>query len=163
MYGLVPHELSRLGERAGSPRKKRPRMRGVGLVIVAMGASLMAWAFAAHYKGAPQGWAVQFRPASDVLQENQTRTEHLLQAGPYRLTRNPMYAGEAIVWLGWAVFYNRPPVWVGLAILCVALPTVVRWEERRLLERFGDAYRAYTASVPRWVGRTDPTRFRRWA
>jgi protein-S-isoprenylcysteine O-methyltransferase Ste14 len=156
MYGLVPHELSRLGERVGPPRKKPLGMRSAGLVIVAIGASLMAWAFAAHYKGAPRGWAVHLRPASDSPRENQVRTEHLLQTGPYRLTRNPMYAGEAIVWLGWALFYNRPPVWVGLAILCAAFPKIVRWEEQRLLERFGDAYRAYTASVPRWVGRTDP-------
>jgi protein-S-isoprenylcysteine O-methyltransferase Ste14 len=28
----------------------------------------------------------------------------------------------------------------------------VRWEERRLLEPFGDDYKAYLASVPRWAG-----------
>jgi hypothetical protein len=27
-----------------------------------------------------------------------------------------MYAGEAVVWLGWALFYRRPAVWTGLAI-----------------------------------------------
>jgi protein-S-isoprenylcysteine O-methyltransferase Ste14 len=43
----------------------------------------------------------------------------------------------------------------GAAILCAAWPKIVRWEERRLLERFGDDYRAYVASVPRWVGRAE--------
>jgi protein-S-isoprenylcysteine O-methyltransferase Ste14 len=66
-----------------------------------------------------------------------------------------MYVGETIVWLGWALFYNSLAVWAGLAILCAAWPKIVRWEERRLLERFGDDYRAYVASVPRWVGRAE--------
>jgi protein-S-isoprenylcysteine O-methyltransferase Ste14 len=43
-------------------------------------------------------------------------------------------------------------VWAGLAILCAAWPKIVGWEERRLLEVFGDDYRAYAASVPRWAG-----------
>ena len=76
--------------------------------------------------------------------------EHLLRKGPYRITRNPMYIGEAFVWLGWALFYRRAAVWSGLAILCVAFGTIARWEERRLLERFGHDYHAYLAEVPRW-------------
>lgn len=63
------------------------------------------------------------------------------------------YIGEAVVWLGWALFYGSPAVWAGLGILCAAFAKVVRWEERRLLERFGDDYRAYLATVPRWLGR----------
>ncbi len=65
-----------------------------------------------------------------------------------------MYAGEAVVWLGWALFYGRAAVWAGLVIVCAAGTPIVRWEEGRLLERFGDEYRAYLAAVPRWVGRT---------
>jgi protein-S-isoprenylcysteine O-methyltransferase Ste14 len=64
-----------------------------------------------------------------------------------------MYAGEAVVWLGWALFYGRPPVWAGLAIGCAAFAGIVRWEEQRLLGRFGGSYRAYLTEVPRWVPR----------
>ncbi len=63
-----------------------------------------------------------------------------------------MYVGEAVIWLGWALFYGRAAVWAGLVILCAAGSTIVRWEERWLLERFGDEYRAYLTTVPRWVG-----------
>jgi len=152
MFGLIPNELSRLRDRVEPTRKNRPGARGAGLVLVTVGASLMAWAFAAHYKAAPRGWAIQFRPTSNLPE---SRLESLIQTGPYRLTRNPMYAGEMIVWLGWAVFYNRPPVWAGMVIWCAAVPQLVRWEEQRLLERFGEDYRAYVASVPRWAGTAD--------
>jgi protein-S-isoprenylcysteine O-methyltransferase Ste14 len=62
-----------------------------------------------------------------------------------------MYAGEAIVWAGWGLVYASPAVWAGLAIICTGLAATVRREERRLLQRFGEDYRAYLAEVPRWV------------
>jgi len=46
----------------------------------------MTWAMAAHYHAAPRGWALDSRltPATS------------LRNGPYQLTRNPIYAGEAV-------------------------------------------------------------------
>src|SRR6476660_2496998 len=143
MHAVVPFELSRLGDRAGRPGRRPLVMRGAGLVTVAAGAGLMAWALAAHYQAAPRGWAL----------ESGLTPQYLLRRGPYRLSRNPMYAGEAVVWLGWALFYGRPSVWAGLAIECAAFAGIVRWEEQRLLGRFGGDYRAYLAEVPRWVPR----------
>jgi protein-S-isoprenylcysteine O-methyltransferase Ste14 len=49
--------------------------------------------------------------------------------------------------------YGRPPVWAGLAIECAASTAIVRWEEQRLLGRFGGDYRAYMTQVPRWLPR----------
>jgi len=54
---------------------------------------------------------------------------------------------------GLGAFYGRPAVWAGLAIECAAFAGIVRWEEQRLLGRFGGEYRAYLADVPRWVPR----------
>jgi protein-S-isoprenylcysteine O-methyltransferase Ste14 len=143
LHAVVPFELSRLGDRAGRPARMPPAVRGAGLVTAAAGVGLMAWALAAHCQAAPRGWAL----------ESGLTPQYLLRSGPYRLSRNPMYAGEAVVWLGWALFYRRPPVWAGLAIECAAFAGIVRWEEQRLLGRFGGGYRAYLAEVPRWVPR----------
>lgn len=150
LHAVLPFELSRLGGRVGRSGRPRPAVRGAGLLTVTAGAALMAWAVAAHHEAAPRGWALQLRPTPEhLLRRAPYRLDYLLRRGPYGLTRNPMYIGEAVVWLGWAVFYGSPAVWAGLAILCAAWAKVVRWEERRLLERFGDDYRAYLAAVPR--------------
>jgi protein-S-isoprenylcysteine O-methyltransferase Ste14 len=85
----VPFQLSRPGGPA-RPASPAPAVRGAGLVTVAAGGALMAWAFAAHYQQAPQGWPL----------ESGLVPGYLLRPGPYRLIRNPMYAGETIAWAG---------------------------------------------------------------
>jgi protein-S-isoprenylcysteine O-methyltransferase Ste14 len=59
-----------------------------------------------------------------------------------------MYAGEAVVLLGWALFYSRPAIWAGLAIERAVFARIVRWEERRLLGRFGRDHRGYQPAAP---------------
>jgi protein-S-isoprenylcysteine O-methyltransferase Ste14 len=140
---VVPRELSRLGDPAGRPAPAPPAARGAGLLLVAAGATMTGWAVATHYQAAPQGWAMEAAPTPG----------YLLRSGPYRWSRNPMYAGEVTVWAGWALFYASPAVWAGLAVVSAAFGTLARWEERRLAERFGEDYRAYLADVPRWVPR----------
>jgi len=140
LHAAVPFQLSRLGGRAG-PAPPAPAVRTAGLVTVAAGGALMAWAFAAHYQQAPRGWPL----------ESGLMPGDLLRQGPYRRIRNPMYAGEAIAWAGWGLVYASPAVWAGLAVMCTGLAGTVRWEERRLRRRFGDDYQAYLAGVPRWV------------
>src|SRR5436190_21388316 len=91
LHAVVPLELGRRSDRAGRPARTPPAVRGAGLLTVAAGGGLMAWAFAAHYQAAPRGWVLESRLVPG----------YLLRQGPYRLSRNPMYAGEAVVWLGW--------------------------------------------------------------
>jgi protein-S-isoprenylcysteine O-methyltransferase Ste14 len=143
LNAVVPRELSRLGDRAGRPAPAPPAARGAGLLMVAAGGALTAWTVATHYQAAPRGWALEAAPTPG----------YLLRSGPYRWIRNPMYAGEVTVWLGWALFYASPAVWAGLGVVSAAFAALVPWEERWLLERFGEDYRVYLADVPRWVPR----------
>lgn len=76
----------------------------------------------------------------------------LVVSGPYRLTRNPMYAGFTLIYLGVAAIVNT--AWP-LLFLPVILPVlhfgVIRREEAYLERRFGDDYRAYRNRVRRWL------------
>jgi protein-S-isoprenylcysteine O-methyltransferase Ste14 len=84
-------------------------------------------------------------------------TKRLVVLGPYRHVRNPMISGVLFVLLGEAFAIASLPLllWFGavLAVNAVYIPLV---EERRLEERFGDDYRTYRSSVPRWVPRVRP-------
>jgi protein-S-isoprenylcysteine O-methyltransferase Ste14 len=62
-----------------------------------------------------------------------------------------MYIGELALWLGWALLFGSPAVLAGGLVLLVLMNRVIRREEAALDAQFGDAYRAYQATVPRWL------------
>lgn len=84
-------------------------------------------------------------------------TSTLVVAGPYRYLRNPMIAGVALVLAGEAALFGSSLLLVW-AIAFGAVNTVwfARVEEPGLERRFGEDYRAYRASVPRWLPRRKP-------
>jgi protein-S-isoprenylcysteine O-methyltransferase Ste14 len=79
-------------------------------------------------------------------------TTALVVDGIYGWTRNPLYLGMTLVYLGlslaagslWAIVLVVPLLWV-INVGVIAL------EERYLERKFGDAYRAYKGRVRRWV------------
>lgn len=79
-------------------------------------------------------------------------TTTIVTAGPYRFTRNPMYLGLALLYLGIAlvVGYAWPLVFLPFVVLAVDRFVISR-EERYLEEKFGEAYRRYCKSVHRWL------------
>ncbi len=76
----------------------------------------------------------------------------LCTGGPFAFSRNPIYVGDWLIYLGlaaglgsfWPLVF-APLVW---AIIRVG---VIRHEEAHLEAKFGDAYRAYKARVRRWL------------
>jgi protein-S-isoprenylcysteine O-methyltransferase Ste14 len=94
------------------------------------------WLFARHGTGLLPGQA----------------TQAMIEEGPYRLSRNPLYVGLLALYAGLALLV--PTFW-GLVLLPVAV-LLVRWgairpEERFLHERFGAAYDDYAGRVRRWL------------
>ena len=79
-------------------------------------------------------------------------TTALVVEGIYGRTRNPLYLGATLVYLGlsvaagslWAIVLVVPLLWV------INVGVIAR-EERYLERKFGDAYRAYKVRVRRWV------------
>lgn len=81
-------------------------------------------------------------------------TRNLVAAGPYRFVRNPMISAVALLLSGEAVFWGSRILggWAGLFVLINHLYFVFS-EEPGLEKRFGEPYRIYKASVPRWIPR----------
>jgi len=79
-------------------------------------------------------------------------TTALVVDGIYGRTRNPLYLGLTLVYLGLSVAAGS--LWaIGLVVplLWVINVGVVKREEHYLERKFGDAYRAYKARVRRWI------------
>ena len=72
--------------------------------------------------------------------------------GIYRFSRNPLYFGSFIVFLGIGITCAS---WIFL--LC-ALILIITWhiilprEEQDLINFYGDAYREYMKITPKWIG-----------
>ena len=82
-----------------------------------------------------------------------TEPSGLVTSGPYAVVRNPMYLGH-LIFLGGLVALTRSPVALaGLVIQGERFADRVAIDERRLADRFGDAYAEYLGRVPRWLPR----------
>lgn len=79
-------------------------------------------------------------------------TTSLIEEGPYRLSRNPLYVGLLALHLAIALLVAS--LW---ALVLFPLAVLLLWwgaiapEERFLRARFGEPYDAYTRRVRRWL------------
>lgn len=98
------------------------------------------------------GWSLWLfgRHETGLLPGQATRT--MIEGGPYRLSRNPLYVGLLALYLGLALL--APTFW-GLVLFPAAVLLVlwgaIRPEERFLHERFGAPYDDYRRRVRRWL------------
>lgn len=80
------------------------------------------------------------------------RSTQVVSTGVYRITRNPMYLGMALMLLGLAVYLASPWALLGPPVFVAYLTRFqIRPEEQALTARFGPAYTAYCAQVRRWL------------
>lgn len=92
-----------------------------------------------------------------------TKTAELVTSGPYRFTRNPLYAGRLIIFTGFCLASPLPGslhllAWLaGLAIFfAYYLPRKERIEPARLETLHGHAYTQYRDAVPAFFPRLTP-------
>ncbi len=80
------------------------------------------------------------------------RSAALVVDGLYRVTRNPMYLGSALILAGWALHLGA---WVAILTVPFFVLYMNRFqigpEERALSALFGADYDAYRARVRRWI------------
>ena len=76
----------------------------------------------------------------------------LVDHGPYRISRNPMYTGMSLLYLGAMLILNWAWALVVFPVVLVLLyKLVISKEEAYLLAEFGDEYRDYCRRVRRWI------------
>lgn len=72
--------------------------------------------------------------------------------GPFRFSRNPIYLGDWLIFVGVSLLLNTVwPLLFSPLIWIVLRYGVIRHEEAHLSARFGDAYRQYQTRVRRWI------------
>jgi len=106
----------------------------VTLAIVIL--SLCAWQFHTHKTDLGP-----HKPAS-----------RMVYAGPYRLSRNPIYLSFLMLQLGYGFVEHH--VWVSLTLpvsFVILHFHVIANEEAYLRRRFGDEYEQYCQAVNRWL------------
>src|SRR5258706_4595080 len=67
----------------------------------------------------------------------------LIESGPYRLVRHPIYSGFLLLFLGNALMVGDWRGLLAVAIVFVSFWRKLRLEEEWLTQHFGEAYRAY--------------------
>jgi len=113
--------------------------RWLGAIVFALALALGVWAI------------VTITGAGSNVPTNRPTTA-IVESGPYRFTRNPIYLGMMLVLIGLAIAFDN--LWLLLVLVPFALVIrygVVAREEAYLERKFGDAYRGYRARVRRWL------------
>jgi protein-S-isoprenylcysteine O-methyltransferase Ste14 len=76
----------------------------------------------------------------------------IVTSGPFRFSRNPLYVGLTLLYLGLTLAANA---WWGIVLL-VPILLIMHWgvvlrEERYLEQKFGESYRQYRSKVRRYL------------
>jgi len=76
----------------------------------------------------------------------------LLEEGPFRFSRNPIYLADSLIYSGIALLWGSLWPWLLLPLVILTMQRgVIVHEERLLGQLFGEDYRAYCTRVRRWL------------
>ena len=129
----TPHIAGRLLDHQFLPHTFVSNWSAILLVAIGLGFAIVA-----------RVWLGTNWSASVVVKQD----HELIQNGPYRLVRHPIYTGVLLAILGTAVAIGEWRCLIALALIAFGFVTKLGSEERVMTEQFGDAYRRYQAEVP---------------
>jgi len=121
------------------PGRESARQWLVGAVLLAVGEAI-------RLAGVAAAGTVTRRRSRDV--------QRLVTYGIFGWSRNPLYNGNLLIWMGFVVISGV--YWfllVALALFAVEYTLIVRYEEGVLESIFGGEYLAYKRATPRWIPR----------
>jgi protein-S-isoprenylcysteine O-methyltransferase Ste14 len=135
---LVPYWL--LSSRSATPPMQLGSFRYVGALPILIGAAIYFWC-AWDFTFAGRGTPAPIDPPKE-----------LVVRGLYRYVRNPMYVGILLILLGEAFLFASQRLFEYATVTFIFFFLfVVLYEEPMLKQKFGESYRRYCRSVPRWI------------
>jgi protein-S-isoprenylcysteine O-methyltransferase Ste14 len=116
----------------------------VGLTLLAVGTLLHIWAA-----------SLLSLPGIIGIQEiSKPQRSKLMDQGPFTVVRHPTYLAHTMMFIG--MYFITGVTAVGILTLVdfvVVNAVVIPFEEKELLQRFGEPYRKYMTVVPRMIPR----------
>jgi len=113
--------------------------RPLGWALIGIGLAGFTWALAAIW-----GHRTTVNPYKAA--------SNLVTRGPFRYSRNPIYASDWFVYAGAMLLLKTAwPLLLAPLVFLVMRYMVIAHEESHLEARFGDEYRDYKARVRRWL------------
>ena len=117
-----------------------PDLRSLGIGLLVLGVLLIA-----------SVGLLLLRHRTEIHTFGQPR--RLVTSGPFRFSRNPIYLGFVVSLLGTWVYLGSLSPLLGVVVFFLAANYwYIPFEEARLREGFGEAYREYQQRVGRWLG-----------
>ncbi len=96
------------------------------IVVATLGALMRAWAAGTVFKN-----------------------EILATTGPYSFVRHPLYVGNILIFIGFNLLNNEPWAWLlTVSFLWFFYPPAIKYEDSKLEELFGQAWRDWRARTP---------------
>lgn len=122
-----------------APGMVTSRTVGAGLLLMALGEAWRLWGVAT---------------AGTVTRRRSREVQTLVSHGPFAWSRNPLYVGNFLIWMG--VIALSGVLWflpVAVLLFAVEYYYIVRYEEGVLESIFGTEYLRYKERTPRWFPR----------
>jgi protein-S-isoprenylcysteine O-methyltransferase len=93
------------------------------------------------------GWARLFLGGNWSSNVTLKQDHTLVQSGPYRIVRHPIYTGLLVALLGTAIALGELRCFLGVLLAAIAWKIKSMSEETLMVQQFGDQYARYREQV----------------
>jgi protein-S-isoprenylcysteine O-methyltransferase Ste14 len=150
--------LERLGAWAFSQRSWTPVPLALILILVRWNWMREPWILGLGLGVVTAGLAIRYWAVSYIGTISRTRAARfgpLMSAGPFALVRNPLYVGNFLIWIGFAIasglLWMVPVAWTLFALQYSA---IVRFEEAAAMKRTSARSRGGRSTSAAWASRS---------